>query len=257
MACDLAQGEGKLANRRSLLTWGFILLILVGTGILTIAWPILQDNLTGASPISAGTAETIEIGLPIPMFGLDSISLQSWQLMLILAFLVIGAVVTTGIALMIISYLASRIINNTESSEDFKSSASDLEARNQAKLKEIQESQPTGQLPETVWSRWSIIATGLAIALFAVALANLFAHSLYPGGRTLINGSIVNMSALFSLIALALSVGVLALGLSTIEIDDVETVRLKGVPWDSIAVVLTGFLVVGLGIAAILILRVP
>ncbi len=135
-------------NNRNLITWGIILLILVGTGLLTIAWPVISGLLTGESASMGVTGpETVVIPLPIPINEQTEVAVQSWQLFGILAFLIIGAVITAGIGITIINYFFSRFVTNTENDPEFQKEWAELEQHEKEELKAEQATRPDAHHP--------------------------------------------------------------------------------------------------------------
>lgn len=247
-----------MRNRQSLVNWGIILALLVGAGVLTIAWPALFGNLSSSAtrPIPTGP-ETIIIPLPIPVAGRTELVFSSWQLMGIIAFLVIGAVVTGGIVLGIVNWLASRVVTNTKDDPDYQKEVAELERTTNQKISAKRADRPTHTIPESTWSRWAVATTSLAILMFVAFLGLLIAYTLFPTGTVIRQDTIVSATAVITGILIAIALVVLFLayrsrrkrGESAIDSDS------RGIPWDTIAVVVSGVAVVGVGIGVILLLN--
>ncbi|MEZ4516512.1 MAG: hypothetical protein R3C44_06640 [Chloroflexota bacterium] len=248
-----------MRNRQSLLNWGIILVLLLGAGILTIAWPAISGSLVGNSatrPIPAGP-ETIVITLPVPIAGVSELTFQSWQLMGIVAFLVIGAVITGGIVLAIINWLLSRIITNTKETPEYQQEAAELERNVTADIKTMQGERPTHSIPDSTWSRWAVATTSLVILMFVVFFGLLIGSTLFPDGTVVWRDRLVNITALFTLALVAITLIVLFFAVRSRRKSETVDSRSTGIPWDTIVVAVTGLLVVGIGVGVILLLNSP
>lgn len=246
-----------MSNNRNLITWGIILLILIGTGLLTIAWPIISDLLSGESASMGITGpETVVIPLPIPINEQTEVAMQSWQLFGILAFLIIGAVVTTGVVIAIINYFFSRFVTNTESDPEFQKEWAELEQKEQAELKEKQAARPTHTIPDRTWDRWAAATTILAGLMFAGFFGLLIASQLFPEGSVIRDDRIINATLIVTLALMAMTLVVMLLRLRNRDAVAIEDgAATAAIPWDFIVVVLTGLIVVGIGVAVIAILN--
>ncbi len=244
-------------KNRNLITWGIVLLILVGTGLLTIAWPVFSGLLSGESASTGVTGpETIVIPLPIPINEQTEVALQSWQLFGILAFLIIGAVVTAGVGIAIINYFFSRFVTNTESDPEFQKEWAELEQHEKEELKAEQAARPTHSIPESTWDRWAAATTILVGLMFAGFFGLLIASQLFPEGSVIRGDEIVNATLILALAFMGMALIFLLLRMGRRDDLAVEDgAATTSIPWDFIVVVLTGLIIVGVGIAIIAILN--
>lgn len=245
-----------MRNNRSLITWLIILAILLGSGFLTIAWPILfGDASSGAAMPPPDSSVTHQ--LPVTIAGVDSITLPGWQAMLGLALLVFGAVVGAGITLAIVFWLLSRFVTSATTGPDYQEHVSNLEQKKSAELKAMNETRPTGRIADTAWQRWGVIATGMAILMFVLFLALLVGHILFPQTFVARNEALFNAILAIVLVSLVLAFAVLGFTLRKDGLTAMEANATAAIPWDSVAVIVTGLLIVGLGIGALVLLNAP
>lgn len=251
-----------MRNRQSLINWGIVLVLLLGAGVLTIAWPaIFGGGSSATAPIPTGP-ETITIPLPIAIAGRSELVFTSWQLMGLIAFLVIGAVITGGIVLAVINWLLSRIVNNTKEDPAYQQDLAALERSTAAEIKELQAARPTSTSPDSRWRRWAIATTSAAILMFVAFFGLLIANSLFPQGYIVWQDTLVNITAVVTLILVAIALIVLVLYYRSrremVAAGDAAVAGDAGsIPWDTIAILTTGLLVVGIGIGLILLLNAP
>jgi hypothetical protein len=236
-------------------TWGIIFAILIGSGILTILLPAL---LGGGSTTALPTEQTtVTIPFPVPIAGRDSITLPSWLLMIALAFLVIGLIVGAGITLWIVMTLVSRWVSRTTSSPEYQQNTSALQAREAERIAKMRQTRPTSAAPQSTWRRWSVITTAIIILMFVAFATLLFSSTLFPGGQIVRQDNVVNIGSLLVLAVLLVALIFMALWLRADRIEAFNRGDSLAIPWDFIAVVVTGLLVVGLGIGVIAIINAP
>lgn len=244
-----------MKNKQSLITWLIIFAILVGSGILTIMLPSLFGG-SSSTPLPSETT-TVTVSLPVPIGGQSEITLPSWQWMLGLAFLVSALVIGAGLTLAIIYTLLSRLIARTSSNTSYQTKATALEQRQNQKIVKMRETRPTSAAPESTWRRWSIFTTAITILMFVAFITLLFASVAFPDGQIIRNGAIVNITSVLVLITAGITLLALVLWLRSDRINAINRTEAMAIPWDFIAVVLSGLLVVGLGIGVIAILNAP
>lgn len=244
-----------MKNKQSLITWLIIFAILVGSGILTIMLPSLFGG--GSSTPLPSETTTVTIPLPVPIGGRTEITLPSWQLMLGLALLVPALVIGAGLTLALIYILISRFVANTTASTAYQQKATTLDQRQNEKIARLRETRPTSVAPESTWRRWSVITTAITILMFVAFTTFLFASFAFPNWQIVRNDAIVNIVSVLVLIAVGIALLAMVLWLRADRINAINRTESMAIPWDFIAVVISGLLVVGLGIGFIAILNAP
>lgn len=242
-------------KNRAWVTWGIIFAILLGSGILTIVIPALLGGDSAAALPREQSA--ITINSPIAIAGSTSLTLASWQVMLALALLVPALVIGAGLTLGIVLVLLARFVNRTKESTQYQQNASAVDKRYADRISAMRETRPTSRSPETTWNRWAVITTALTIFMFVGFLALLFASFLFPDGQVVRGNGIVNMTSLFAVGALLLALLVMVFTLRGERLTAPDRSGTMPIPWDFVVVTITGLLVVGVGIAAIVILNAP
>lgn len=177
--------------------------------------------------------------------------------MLGLAFLIPGLVIGAGLTLGIIYIILSRLVTRTTSSADYQTSVSSLQKRETDRIATMRQTRPTSAAPESTWRRWSVFTTALSILLFVAFTTFLFASALFPDRQIIRQSEIVNIVSILVLAALMIAIIIMALWLRADRIAAFNRGESLAIPWDFIAVVITGLLVVGLGIGVIAILNTP
>jgi uncharacterized membrane protein (DUF106 family) len=253
-----------LSRTESWKVWLGVFAVLIFSGLMAAFWPTISENIFAAFNASAtsGTgssvpAETVTFP-PLPIPGLQNgITLTSVQILLGLSFLVIGAVVVTGIIIGIVNILISRWITNVETSENYQEGTAALAQKEAAELEQEREASPADTSQQNDYSRWSVIATSMAVLFFAVIIGYLVGSSLFPTGQIVNEDQIVNVTAIISGVFFLLTLLYLALRMDRERLDDLNNRADAGIPWDAIIVILFGALVVGLGIGIIIFVNLP
>lgn len=242
-------------RNRSLITWGIIFAILVGSGVLTILLPALLGG-SSTTPLPSEVT-TVTITPPIPIAGRDSFTIPSWQLMLGLAVLIPGLVIGAGLTLGIVAILISRFVNRTTGAPQYQQRSATLQKRHEERIATMRQTRPTSAAPESTWKRWSVITTSLVILMFVAFSALLIGSLLFPNSQIVRNDTIVNIVSAITLGALLLTLVVLVFTLRGDRLAQPDRSGTMPIPWDFIAVVLSGLIVVGLGIAVMAIVNAP
>lgn len=177
--------------------------------------------------------------------------------MLGLGLLVPALVIGAGLTLALIYILLSRLVAKTTSSASYQTKSTALDQRQTQKISKMRETRPTSAAPESTWRRWSIVTTAITILMFVAFVALLFASVAFPSGQIIRNGAIVNIASMIVLVTVGITLLALVLWLRSDRINAINRTETMAIPWDFIAVVLSGLLVVGLGIGVIAILNAP
>lgn len=255
-------GENILSRTESWKAWLGILAILIFSGLMAAFWPAISENLFAALGSSGGggtsvPAETVTFP-PLPIPGLqEGVTLTSVQILLGLSFLIIGAVVVTGIIIGIVNVILSRWITNVETSDKYIEGTAALEQREKAELAGEHEAHPADTSQQNDYSRWSVIATSMAVLFFAIVIGYLVGFTLFPSGQIVNEDQIVNITAIISGAIFLLTLLYLLLRMDSERLDEINASANAGIPWDAVFVILMGTLVLGLGIGAILFLNRP
>ncbi|MFL7838397.1 MAG: hypothetical protein ACK2T4_09645 [Candidatus Promineifilaceae bacterium] len=253
-----------MSRTESWKVWLGIFAVLIFSGLMAAFWPAISENLLNAfnSSTSSGSsmrvpAETVTFP-PLPIPGLqDGITLNSVQILLGLSFLVIGAVVVTGIIITIVNLLISRWITNVETSDSYQEGTAVLAKKEAAELAQEREESPAATTQQNDYSRWAVIATSMAILFFAIIVGYLVGSTLFPSGQIVNQDQIVNITAITSGVFFLLTLLYLALRMDRERLNDINSKASAGIPWDAIIVILFGVLVVGLGIGITIFVNLP
>lgn len=250
-----------MSRSESWKAWTAIIIILLFSGFVAAIWPYLSSSLGGGVGSTVPVeAETVTITIPpIPMINFEgwSITLNGFVIFFILAAVVIGAVVVTGVVITGINYLLARQVKNTQESEKYLEGSNTLEQKEKSKLSEKREGRAADKSQQNDYSRWAVIATSLAILMFAIFLGYLVGSTFYPTGEILEQDEIVNITGIIILAFVLITLFFLFLRMNPRKLAAVDDTDHAGIPWETITVILLGIIVVGLGIGLVVFLNNP
>lgn len=242
-----------------------ILAILVGTALVTAVWPLLTTSPEGRIPAPAPEVPMLEINVPpflVNALGINSpLIVNGFIAVAVLAALIIGAVVVMGGGLAFLYTLLTRQTVAIEASEEFKANQAALEQREAERIKRLRAERKPAPMPSHKMPRWSAVSTSLAILLFVVFFGFILNSVFFPHGEIIVTlGNVPRIinSAWFVVGGLVLlTLPFLLWYIRPARLEQAESTDNAGVPWDFIAVLLTGLLVVGLGIGFVVYLNIP
>jgi hypothetical protein len=228
-------------------------------------WPILAGT-----NVSSGTrvpVETEHIDLSLPVVG--DVSLTSLQALGALAALILGPVVVTGAIFAFLSQLASRQVaqvqENTEAFHPKESGIGGLIYKPFEIINgfirqsgEKYKGRGTHPVPQHKMPRWSVASTSLIVLMFVAFFGLIIDGTFFHEGEIPIgNGQVMSSTWLTVGIPVLLTLLVILWRVRPQRLETAEATDSAGIPWDFIAVLLTGLLIVGLGIGYIVYLNIP
>jgi hypothetical protein len=246
-----------LGTKESLGKWGAVLLLVLLAGSSAVLWQAIGSQLGNSATRVERETQTIEISLPLEINDSESVTLTSLQAMGVLLGVVAAAVVGAGVVLAFAYVSLSKQVTSLARSKKYKTHLTALDEREKEQIKRISADRSVASVPEHKMPRWSVVSTSLIILLFVTLFGMLVNGTFIPEGEYEINDQLVN-SALpvvggFVVVVLLL----LIWRMRPKSLDSLEATDNESIPWDFIWVLLTGLLVVGLGIGAVVYLNVP
>lgn len=274
-------GENLLSSNQTVRSWVIIIILLVVFAVVTAVWstligsaPVPSLELGGGGAPAAIPVETenidfeikpIQLTMRFPsLFGLN---LGGFDITLLgngvaindinpivaigaLFALVIGGIAVVGGAIATPIMFGARLVENTKESEAYKENVAKLQAEEKQMLKQMNEGRTTHE-PDHERPVWSSVATALIILMFAYFIGRVLDGTFFPEGLLITEeGRLIRTTPYFVWgTMLAGLLGILAwIRPQTITLP--ESADFSGIPWDTIAVIMTGLVVVGLGIGA-------
>jgi hypothetical protein len=255
-----------LSGRESLRNGLIVLALLIGFGLITAVWPILAGATTTATTRVPAEAEVVNLTLPV----VGDVALNSLQILGIMAGLVIGPIVVTGAIIGLIIVITSRQVTQVKEHRQefdperagvFSVAYKPLGILNNfiRRSGEKYEGRKSHSAPAHVMPRWSIASTSLIILMFITFFGLVINGTFFPEGEVPWgNGQVIKSSWFTVGIPLLLALLVIFWRMrARLRAEAPVSPDGAAIPWDFIAVLITGLLIVGLGIGLIVYLNVP
>lgn len=237
-------------------TWVPLLGLVVLFALVTAVWPALANAFQLPSfgggpstripyevaPINLEALEAAAPFLPLP----DTVS--PIVAVLAVAGLIMVLVVGVGGGVSILIKMLSGIRDNTLGSEAYQQHQQALDQKLKEQVKQMRDGRTTHPQPSHKMPRWSVISNALITLIFVGFGTMVLVRNFFPEGTTVRDGQIVNITtpvfAVFALIALI----VMGIRLRPHKLEAIEETDSSKIPWDFIAVLITGLIMLGLGI---------
>jgi hypothetical protein len=255
-----ASGENLLSKSESWKAWTAIILILLFSGFVAAMWPYLTGLSGGGASGVPVEAEIIVITIPpVPEINFEGVvfELSSFQAFLILALVVVVSVFVVGVVIGVLNYLLDRQVTKTVNSDKYQVGNTALQQNEKEKLSKKREGRSAATSQQRDYSRWSVVATSLAILMFALFLGYLVASSLFPTGQISEQDQIVNITGIIIASFVLITLFVLVLRMNPQKLAAIDETDYSGIPWETVTVILLGVLVVGLGVGILVFLNNP
>jgi hypothetical protein len=270
-------------QQSSMRFWLAIIGALVATAVLAGAWPAIINTFRGGGstvstpgmgipvlqvPIPPALIPTLEGIIPITD---GALALNGLLAVLILTVIIIGGVAVMGAGLAFAFRFIDNLTNQEKESEAYQQKQAALQKQEQERLKAAKEGRDPTPKPEHKMPRWSRLANVLIFWMFLILAGMTFNRTFYPTGEILLQPG----DTFYGLLALigqapVLDTALLFIWLPSLlllpfaiwwiqpqRIAATDETDYGAIPWDFLAVVFTGLVVVGLGIAYMVYLAVP
>lgn len=247
----------------SVRNWLILLVILIATGLVTAVLPLLNLNLDltiGAGPTRPPVEESALV-VPVPSllataFG-SEIVLSRVQVVGVFVGLIIFVLVSIVVVGFILSFLI-RLLSNSATAvaadETYQTNAAALEKREQEKLKNLRESHAKPNSPEAYVYSLDAISLSLIILLFVGLIGTMIFSEWGPLN---LFGLTIDSRLSILIILFVLTIPLLAWRVRKQRLLAIAQEDNAPIPWDFIAVLVAGLLIVGVGLGLLLFINSP
>lgn len=267
-----------MSDNKTLRNWILIIAILVVFALISALWSTLIGGVSlptvgGGGSTTNVPVEVLPIHLDIPpeinLLGLatvpttlpeinapglietegQEVTMSPFVALGALAAFFIGGIVVNGALLAAIYAFIERVTTNTKESDEFKENASKLEATQKERMKAANENRDVTS-PDHDKSNWLTVSTAGTIIFFVWAIGMVINGTIFPIGEVILeSGELVYTTPIVVGILVAVSAVVLAILARPSWFKEEES-DTRSIPWDALAVLFTGLIIVGLGIGA-------
>jgi len=160
-----------------------------------------------------------------------------------------------GILIMVVNAFLSRQVTAVTESEAYQAQLAAFIQKENDQIGAIRSERGAKPIPEHNMPRWSAVATSLIILLF-VAFGGMFVNGvLVPSGTYMIGDTMVNSAVPVVGGFLFIAAVVLLWRMRPDRLEKVQETDDGPIPWDFIWVLVSGLLIVGLGLALVVYLN--
>ncbi|MBP6471612.1 MAG: hypothetical protein KA773_14295 [Chloroflexi bacterium] len=243
----------------SLRNWLVILALLIVTGIATAVWPLLDLGISIGFGPTRPPVEQPTVSFPVPalltaQLGTE-IVLNSTDLFL--AF--IGMLVFTLVSIVVVGFILSFLVRQLEksatavaNSDTYQNHVATLNKRQQEKMKAVRESHAAPHTPKEYIYHLDPISLSLIVLFFVALLGTLIYSELAPTGQFMLFGQTFTSSLPILIILFAITIPLLIWRARREHLLAIPAKDSAAIPWDFIAVLVTGLLIVGVGLGFML-----
>lgn len=253
-----------MTKSRSWINWVVLIGILILFGVAAALWPAIAGslNLPGGGSSVRVPVESAPIVINIPVttlpngstVGGQEIVMDPLQAVVILTAVVVGLVVMTGLIITIVWTFLDRLRDKNEASASYTEHKTALEQKEKERLKEKQASRPTNEAADVQeMPRWSTFISSVIILIFVAVAGMVVTAVLFPEGTVEIDGQIRSPFILTVGIPVLITLGTLVWRHHKgHQVEDLDVIDNQPYPRDTIAVIISGVLIMGLGMGLLL-----
>lgn len=245
-------------------TWVPLLGLLVLFGLVTAVWPALANAFELPSfgggpstripyepePISLEALKATLVASPLPASLAEAVpeTISPFVAIGVVTVVVIALIVGVGAVLSFLIKLLAGIRDNTLESETYQQHQQALEQRQKEQVKQMRDGRTTHPQPSHKMPRWSVVSNTLIALMFVGFATMVVVRNFFPEGVTEIDGRIVSVTGPAFAVTALITLLMIGLRLRPHKIEAVNETDSGKIPWDFIAVLITGLIMLGLGI---------
>jgi len=242
--------------------------LLIGTAVFAVVWPLFAQSLNfgGFGNIFGGatrppvTTAPIVITVPAPMVGVvgaNELVFAGLAAFAVLAAIIVGSVVAVGLIITLLMRLGGKFTTQVAESEAYQTHVSALEQKETEKLKAKRERQPATPESENYVYGLDPISYSLLILFFVAVAASLMYELVFTSGEITLFGQTFYSGLPLLLVSFIITIPLLAWRVRRQRLEAVAEKDNGPIPWDFIAILVLGLLVVGVGMGLMLYYSVP
>lgn len=248
----------------SLRNWIVILVLLIATGVITAVWPLINAAFDISFDLGLGSSrppvETEPVVVPIPpplaeLLDTNEIVMTSAGVFLaFIAFFVVVlvSVVVTGAIITFLIRMLDKSATAVAASEKYQQGVVALDKMTKEKIQQKRSQSPKPNEPRDYVYQLDPLSFSLIILLFVGSLATLVYSLLVTTGEFSLFGLTLDSRGAVMLLFMLLAIPILALLVRRRRLEAIPQKDYAPIPWDFIAVLITGLLIVGVGLGLML-----
>lgn len=245
-----------------------LIIILIALAVVTVIWPLVVQSLdfSGFGRLFGGATRPVTspapivINLPAPiasMLNMNELVFQGFVGFAVLALIVVSQVVIVGLIITILMRLGGKFTGKVAEDEEYQKHVAALETKEKETLKAKRESSPAPHTPEGYVYGLDKMSYSLLVLFFVAVLAVIVYGLVVPSGEFSLFGQTFNSMLPILVVLFVITIPLLAWRVRQSRLDAIAASDNNPIPWDTIAVLVLGLLVVGVGIGLMLFVNSP
>ncbi len=248
-----------------------LILVLAALALVTVIWPAVAESLNfdGFGSLFGGaTRPPVEkvplvIAVPEPVATLTNMNalppMSGIVVFAVIAAIVVGSVVVFGLLITLFLKSGDKFTSRVAADEAYQKQVAALETREKDNLKTKREAAPAPNKPKGFVYGLDPLSFSLIILFFVALIAALIAAFSADNVEIVIGENVhyVSTLPLTILVLFVITIPVLAWRGRRSRLEAVAETDYASIPWDMIVVLITGLLVVGVGLGLMLLLNRP
>jgi hypothetical protein len=241
-----------------------ILALLILTGVTTAVWPLISSAMNITLDFGFGSsrppveAEPVIVPVPAPLVdlvGTNEIVMTMTDVFLVFLGMFVFVLISVVVVGAIISFLIRMLDKSATAvfaSDRYKQGTSNLDKKEKERIQQKRTQSPKPNEPEDYAYQLDPLSLSLIILLFVGSVATLAYSLLVPTGELTLFGLTLTSSMSVMLFFMLLAIPLLALLVRRHRLEAIPTTDNAPIPWDFIAILTTGLLIVGVGLGIML-----
>lgn len=246
----------------SLRNWFVILALLIATGVITAVWPLISSALNISLNIGSGSSRppvesSVVVVVPAPLVGQLGSQIEMTQTEIFLAFLAFFLVVLVSVV--VVGFIISFLIRSLDKSatavttnDSYQKSVAALEKQEKERIQQLRAQAPKPNQPEGYVYQLDPVSLSWIVLFFVGAVATLIYSLVVSSGEITLLGLTIDSRISVLLFFMLITLPILALLVRRRRLDAVRETDNAPIPWDFIAILTTGLLIVGIGLSVML-----
>jgi hypothetical protein len=242
-------------------------------GIATAVWLSVSPSLSLGGGGSSSTQVPVEVRpivINVPVPGLPEVELPGIEVsgqtitiepvvaLISLTMFILGGIVITGIIIAVLYTFLDKMRNKTLGSDEYRGHEAALSNKEQTYFKEVRQGRQAHPAPDSAeMPRWAVVSTSAIILIFVALIGMVISLTFWPHWIEIIDDSLRAPGLAVISVLCLITLVILIWRMSPNKIEKVEASGNGGIPRDTIAIILTGLLIVGLGIGFTIYINLP
>lgn len=199
-----------------------------------------------------------EVSLPGLEVSSQAIVIEPVVAVISLTLFILGGIVITGIIITVLYTFLDKLRDKTVDSEEHKEHELALTNKENEYFKEVRQGREAQSAPEDPgMPRWSAVSTSIVILIFVALTGMVISLTFWPHWIEVVDDTLKTPGMAVIGVLCLITLIILIWRMSPAKIEKVASSDSQGIPKDTIVIILTGALILGLGIGYTIYINLP